>query len=352
MWGRTCSHPSSMRYVACGLVIAQLAFAQFKSSVPLVLAPTTVTDSKGSYVDGLQAEDLILYDNNVPQAIQLSWTANPISLVVAVQTSANSGAVIDKLGGSGILFAQLVAADAGETAVLTFSDEVKVHQPFTADPDAVTHALRMLRMEGNSARTLDALVEALRMLSERPASRRRIVLMIGEKRDRDSMAGLPDVVAMAQRLNAAVYWLTFSPFLEPFTVKPKTKEDLKPEAERIKMPKCAWCPGPDNTPVPFDAGPGNPIYAIGELARLAKPDLPAIFSRATGGRTLGFVKKSALESTIQTIGAEIHQQYIVSFEPKNGDAPQNPGAFHSIRVVVKGRGDLRVRTRAGYWALD
>ena len=59
----------------------------------------------------------------------------PISLVVAVETGANSAAVIDKLGGSGILFTQLLAADAGETAVITFSDDVKVHQDFTSDPD-------------------------------------------------------------------------------------------------------------------------------------------------------------------------------------------------------------------------
>jgi hypothetical protein len=41
----------------------------------------------------------------------MDWAAYPIGLVVAVQTSANSGAVIDKLGGSGILFSQLLAAE-------------------------------------------------------------------------------------------------------------------------------------------------------------------------------------------------------------------------------------------------
>src|ERR1017187_10221208 len=111
-----------MRPVVCTLVFLSAASAQFKSTVPLVIAPTTVTDPKGHYIDGLTAEDLILYDNNVPQAIQMDWMPLPISLVVAVQTSANSGAVIDKLGGSGILFTQLLAADAGETAVISFSD--------------------------------------------------------------------------------------------------------------------------------------------------------------------------------------------------------------------------------------
>jgi VWFA-related protein len=324
------------------------ARAQFKSTAPLVVAPTTVKDSKGQYVDGLTTADLVLYDNNVPQKIQMDWMMYPIDLVVAVQTSENSGAVIDKLGGTGILFTQLLAADAGETAVISFSDEVKLHQDFTGSSDLVIHALRMLRKEGGNAHMLDALHEALAMLERRPPGRRRIILMIAEKHDRSSQAKLADVMAQVERLNAAVYWLTYSPMLQPFTVKPKTAEDLKPEEERIKRPACAACPAPDDTPVPPDLGPGGLLYTIGELVRLHQPDLSSLFTKTTGGRTLNFLKKNALEQAIQLVGEEVHRQYILSFEPKGGE----PGRFHAIRVEVKDRPELRASTRDGYWALQ
>jgi VWFA-related protein len=337
-----------MRCAAALVLLVVAGWAQFKSTVPLVVAPTAVKDSRGRYVDGLAPEDLILYDNNVPQAIQMDWMTYPISLVVAVQTSSNSGAVIDKLGGSGILFAQLLAADAGETAVISFSDEVKVHQEFTGNPDFVTHALRMLRKEGNDAHILDAMRQALLMLEQRPPDRRRIILMISEKRDRSSKAKLPEVVERVQRLNAAIYWLTYSPFLEPFTVRPKTAEDLKPEAERIKARKCDTCPSPDDTAVPPDLGPGDYIHGLGELIRLRQPDLSTLFAKATGGRTLSFLKKNALEHAIQLVSEEVHRQYILSFEPKGGE----PGTFHAIRVTVKNRPELQVRTREGYWTVQ
>jgi VWFA-related protein len=336
-----------MRVVATIVLLTCTGWAQFKSTVPLVVAPTTVTDSKGRYVDGLTPQDLILYDNNVPQAIQMDWMTYPIDLVVAVQTSENSGAVIDKLGGSGILFTQLLAADAGETAVISFSDDVKVHQDFTGNPDLVIHALRMLRKEGGNAHMLDALRQALLMLERRPSRRRRIILMLAEKRDRSSTAKLPEVMEQVERLNAAVYWLTYSPLLQPFTVKPKTAEDLKPEAERIKVQQCALCPAPDDTPVPPDLGPGGYLYGIGELIRLHQPDLSNLFTKTTGGRTLNFLKKNALEQAIQLVGEEVHRQYILSFEPKGGE----PGKFHTIWVAVKNRPDLRAKTREGYWAL-
>ena len=338
----------TVRFACACLLLACKSPAQFRSNVPLVVTPATITDSKGHYVDGLTTENLVLYDNSVPQTVQLDWTMYPISLVVAVQTSSNAGAVIDKIGGSGILLTQLLAADAGQTAMISFSDEVRIHQQFTSSPDLLTHSLRMLRKEGDDAHLLDAMRAALVMLEGQPAGQRRIILMIAERRDRGSEVHLPEVMARVQRLNATVYWLTWSPFLQPFTVRPKTAEDLKPEAERIRVRKCALCPGPDDTGVPFDAGPGGLLYGIQELIRLQQPDLSSLFSNATGGHTLNFLKKGALEQAIQLVGEEVHRQYLVSFQPKAGA----PGAFHTVRLEVKDRPDLHVRTRAGYWTVE
>ncbi len=90
------------------------------------------------------------------------------------------------------------------------------------------------------------------------------------------------------------------------------------------------------------------MYAIGQLARLGKPDLATLFTTTTGGRELSFLKKNALEHAIQLVGEEVHRQYILSFEPKGGE----PGEYHAIRVIVKGRPELAAKTRAGYWALQ
>lgn len=331
-----------MRTRTALLLFACAASAQFRSTVPLVVAPTTITDSKGRVVDGLDPADLVLYDNNVPQPAQMDWSAYPISLVVAVQASSNAGPVLDKLGGSGILLSQLLAADAGETAVLSFSDHPRLHQDFTADSDAVAHALRRIRIEGEDAVALDAIREALRMLERRGPGRRRIILMIAETRDRGSDSSVADVVREVQRQNAAIYWLTFSPFLEPFTVKNKTTEDLKPEDERT------WKGRKHAEPVVTDIGPGGYVYAIQELIRMHKTNLADLFTRATGARSIAFLQRKALEQAIQAIGEEVHRQYILSFQPKPGTA----GDFHAIRVEVKGRPDLQVKTREGYWAVE
>jgi len=48
------------------------------------------------------------------------------------------------------------------------------------------------------------------------------------------------------------------------------------------------------------------------------------------------------------VGEEVHRQYILSFQPKNTE----PGKYHAIRVAVKGRPELQVKSREGYWALQ
>ena len=72
---------SLMRAFALLLLTATIAGAQFKSTATLVIAPTTITDSKGNYIDALEPADLVLYDNGVRQPIQVDESFNPISLV-------------------------------------------------------------------------------------------------------------------------------------------------------------------------------------------------------------------------------------------------------------------------------
>jgi VWFA-related protein len=316
------------------LLTASLAPAQFKSTATLVLAPTTITDAKGQYVDGLDPDDLILYDNGVRQPIQVDESFNPISLVVAVQTSANSAAVLDKLGSSGNLLSDLVAGDRGEIAVLTFSDDVRLRRDFTANSANVTAALASLHVQGTGAMALDAVMESLGMLGKRESERRRILLVIAEKRDRSSKLKFPTVLEAAQRQNVLIYWLTYSPFLEPFTAKPKEEKDKSGHNTGV--------------PLPPDMAPGSLITIFTEMGQADKPDNSAILTRTSGGRAINFLKKEALEEAIQAIGAEVHRQYIVSFTPRSGKARE----YHTIRVQVKGRKDLTARTREGYWSAN
>ena len=314
-----------MRIAVAILLTVCAARAQFKSTVPLVVAPTTIIDAKGHYVDGIDSEDLILYDNNVAQPVQVEFSDIPSrwsSRCRPAKTRSDSRQARRKRHS---VF-QRAGAYGGETAVISFSDEVTVHQNFTTDPDPVIRALRNLKVEGGDAVTLDALMQALQMLGTRSPERRRIIFLIAEKRDRSSESKLPEVVREVQRQNATVYWLTYSPLLTPFTARRKTE---------------------NGKPAPA-TGDLNLIAVFTELAHLRQPDISNLLSRMTGAKTMSFLKKRELENEIAAIADEVHRQYILSFQPPRG----RPGQFHTIRVEVKGRPDLKAKTREGYWAVN
>jgi hypothetical protein len=81
---------------------------------------------------------------------------------------------------------------------------------------------------------------------------------------------------------------------------------------------------------------------------MSTPDAASLFAKATGARTMSFLKRSGLEDAIQSDGAEVHRQYILTFSP----APAPEGQFHELRVEVHGRPELQARTRAGYWTVQ
>jgi VWFA-related protein len=338
-----------MRLPAMLILLVCPAAAQFKSTVPLVVSPTTVNDAKGQPVDGLTAADLIVYDNNVPQTIQVETLYDPISLVVAIESSVSSISILDKLGRSGVLFTDLLAAEGGETAVLSFAGDVKLVQDFTADSTGLSRTVRALRGRGDGVAVLDAVAEALRLLGTRKPSRRRIALMIAERRDRSSKTDIATLLRSAQLEKTTIYWLTYSTFLAQYTNKRKTvwdrmtdeqKEDPKRmHSSRIPLPE-------EEAPLPPDLVPGSLLTGMTELFHKTTVDAATLLSRTSGGRTFSFLRQDGLENAIQAVGQEVHRQYIVTFQPK----PDAPGVYHSLRAEVKGRPELHVRTRAGYWS--
>lgn len=340
-----------MRPATLLLLTAFAAAAQFKSTVPLVVSPVTVSDAKGRPVNGLTASDLAVFDNSVPQTVQLQVVDEPVSLAVLIQVSPNASAVLDKLGGSASLFADLLAAYQGETAIVTFSDAVNLAQDFTFDSAKLKKVLKYLRPKSSGAALYDGIADSIHLLDKRDPSRRRILLVIAQQRDGSSKTKLDALLHDPALQSATIYWLTYSAFLTPFTSKTKTKWDRMTDEQKkdpSRMQGAHPFPFPEEeVGLPPDIAPGSLFNIFTSLAQRTKVDAAALLSRTTGGRTWAFLKQSGLEEAIHAVADEAHQQYIVTFQPK----PDAPGVFHSLRAEVKERPQLKVRTRTGYWSV-
>ncbi len=294
-----------------------------KANVPLVLVPVTVTDKKGVSIDGLSVDDFILTDDGVRQTVRMDTSDTvlaPISLVVAVQCSGISAAVLAKINRVGGMIQPLVVGERGRAAVIAFDDEVRVFQDFTSDSTKIRVAFEKIQPRViRKGHLLDAIAESVRMLETRPESSRRVLLILSESRDRGSKTKLAPAIEMVQRAGVTVYPATYSTQATAWTAKPE-----------------------DNPPMP-----GGPDYlgAIGELVRLGKTNDADAFARATGGRHLSFETLKGLEEAITRAAEEIHSQYLLSFVPRE---TKNEG-YHRIEVAVTSHPDAVIRARPGYW---
>ena len=95
---------------------------RFNVQSRLVLVPATVTDSKGRPVDGVADADFVVLDDGRPQKVSVDSFATgvaPIALVIAVQSSGISAAVLAKVRKIGAMIQPLVPSGINRTTVLT-----------------------------------------------------------------------------------------------------------------------------------------------------------------------------------------------------------------------------------------
>ena len=304
------------------VLLAQTQDSAIRTNVPLVLLPVSVTTPKGEFIDGLTEDDFVVNDEGVPQKIHLDTSdtlLSPVSLVIAVQSSSISAAAIAKIRKTGSLIRPLITGERGQAAIIAYDAEVRVLQDFTGDADLLTQAFAQIKARSpKDGKLLEALAQGVTMLEARPPSDRRVLLFIGESRDRGSKQALPAVIEVAQRAGVAVYSLTYS------------------------AQKTGWTVRPSDVPPPPDT---DFLGGIGELLRFGKQDAADEMARATGGQKLSFTTQNGLESALGRTGQEIHSQYLVSFAPRESPAER----FHRVNVRIVSKPNAVVRSRPGYW---
>jgi VWFA-related protein len=304
------------------LCLAVSALAQdqsFRVESRVVQVPVTVTDAKGRDVEGLTARDFTVLDDNQPRQITLdtfSTGAAPISLVIAVQNSAISAAALAKIRRIGGMIQPLVIGRRGEAAVLTFDSDLTWTRDFTHSSDAIQIAIRSLTIGSpTQARMFDAVLEAADHMKQRPG--RKVLLILAESRDRGSKAHLDEVLQTVEREGIEIFAASYSPYASTFADR---SGELPPPSE------------------------ANYLKVFTELARLGKTNDLRALTQATGGSDYPFLKQSAVEKAIESLGVEVHSQYILSFPPQSGHQ-----GMHQIAVSLPGRGNLLIHARQAYW---
>lgn len=319
--------------------------AVIRVPVNVVIAPTTVRDRGGNFVSDLQLQDFQLYDNNKLQRVTADVRDEPLSLVVCVQKSFNLDQILPKIQKIGPMLNDLLAGKDGEVALIAFDHRIQVVQDFTNETTKVSEALKNIKPGSSNHAVIDAEMQAIRMLRNRPRDRRRVLLLIAEKRDKGSEARVREALTEAEFANVSIFSIDISSVVAALTGEPMPQPPPSIPTTAQHIPA-----GGLLTPTTIEQNyyMGNTVPLFVDIFKGVKSmfvdDTLDVFTRFTGGKEYSFVSERSLEKAVQGIADELHSQYLLSYNPND----MSEGGFHEIKVVVDHPG-LEVRTRPGYY---
>lgn len=292
----------------------------------LVVAPVTVVDRSGRFVENLAKINFRVLDNGVPQQIaQFGLALEPVTAVIVIQTGRSVAPLLRQVRPLGSVFWGLLLGEYGDSAVIGFADQVRVLQDFSSGPRTLEDTLRHITAHGRKARLNDALKRAVQLLDKEPATERRVIIVFSDGFDRGSRTSPAEVLRAAAASNTAIYGLRFAP----------TQASLKRSQQE-------WTGGMGAPSVNFFPLVGLAL-GVGRAA-LSKNVLQQ-YAAFTGGVAYTHWKKQSLQYQLQQVALDINSQYVLAYVPST----LKQGGFHRIQIDVLQR-DLTVRTRAGYFA--
>jgi VWFA-related protein len=326
----------------------------------LVLVPALVKDSTGKVVFSLTADDFILTDNGIPQAVRVEEEAlgQPLALVVIVETGGEGAAHLRNYRALGPVLDAIIGGVQHNVAVISFDSTARLEQNFESNTDTAAETISNLHDGDTGAAILDALSFGIELLRTQPPAYRRAVLLLSETIDNGSQTSLDDAVRAVQDTNTAIYSFGFS--TTQTAVKHQAAKLPGGTASSNESYPPGGCMSRDPKADP-DAHGNRAVQALDcasdlilplRLARMAflvakdgmRRNVPKSVAELTGGEYFDFKDGKTLARHLITISNDVPNYYFLSFRPQSPQAGQ-----HALELKLKGRPGYDVTSRKGYW---
>src|SRR5215831_4461916 len=311
-----------------------------------VQVPVSVRDSQNRLVYGLTWKDFTVNENGKPQTLTY-FTSDPFPLSVAIVL--NNGLPEVTLSRVNETYGSLVGALSpyDEASLYTYSSAVTQVADFTAKREKLTAALdemKLIRGRNNGPPVLggplgpqppmvngipvgtsgpppvytppkeshvlnDAILRAALDLSKRSRSRRKVIFVISDGRERGSQASYKDVLQVLE------------------------KQDIQVKAVVLDMGALPGYKQVEKLPHVFRQGYSN--------------ILPKYSNATGGGDVFTELSRNSIEDAYAQITSEARNQYTLGYRPA---AIASSTAYRAIEVVVH-RKSLDVFAKQGYYPI-
>jgi Ca-activated chloride channel family protein len=259
----------------------------------------TVADKKGHFVTDLTKDEFEVIENKKPQNI-LDFNGEselPLRLAVLIDTSNSIRERFKFQQEAATNFVGTVVRPVLDKAmVVSFDTSAELVTDMTDDIGKLNASIEALRPGGGTA-LYDAIFFACKeKLTDQPPEKfRRAMVILSDGDDNQSRYTREQALEMAQKADVVIYTISTN----------ISGQELE----------------------------GDKILKY--------------FAQETGGQVFFPFKAADLNQSFENIANELRHQYIVVYRPEPLKAD---GLYHTLDIKVKGRKDLVVRARHGYYA--
>jgi len=260
----------------------------------------TVTDKKGRFVTDLAREDFEVVEGKKPQTIA-EFTAEsdlPLRLGILIDTS---NSVRDRFrfeqDAAAEFLRTVMRARVDKAILVRFDTRAELVTDLIDDPQKLEAGIRSLRPGGGTA-LYDAIFYACRdkLALDQPRTKfRRAIVIVSDGDDNQSDYTRDQALEMAQKADVVIYAISTN--------------SSRADTEGDKVLK--------------------------------------YFTSETGGRAFFPFQVEDMAQSFENIANELRHQYNLLYRP---EPLLTDGQWHAVNLRVKGRKDLIVRARAGYYA--
>ena len=264
----------------------------------LVPVPASVIDAQGRAVTNLQLKDFELrVDGQLKPISDLTHAETPVRMAVLFDNSASLTAARAFEKQAAVRFFRRVIRPVDQAALYSISTEPTLIRPLTNDVPALVRAVEHFPNPEGATSLFDAIAQAAEYL--RPHTGRKVIVIVSDGVETTSMLDFDETL---RRMLAAD--------CQFFAVQ--TGHSDNPNLRDLVAER-----------------------------RLQE------FASQTGGAVYAPKDTSDLDHAFSQVAADLAQQYVLSYYPPED---LRDGRFHLFSLKVTTRGDVRVRTRKGYYA--
>lgn len=259
----------------------------------------TVSDKKGRFVTNLAKEEFEVIESKRSQSIVEFAAESDLPLRLAVLID-SSNSIRDRFRfqqEAAVEFINQVMRPEDKAIVVSFDTGAELVADLTNDTEKLAKAVRELRPGGGTS-LYDAIFFACRekLQQDQPRHKfRRAMVVLSDGEDNQSRYSRDQALEMAHKADVVVYAISTN------------ISGMQTDGDKVLK----------------------------------------YFAAETGGQTFFPFKVQDLAQSFENIANELRHQYSILYRP---EPAKTDGLFHEVNIKVKGRKDLLVRARKGYYA--